>query len=65
MAWAAGKGVALIDTYRAFQADGRPITDLVQSDGVHPVQGEDVAGVPTGSGVWRNAVIATWERASP
>jgi hypothetical protein len=59
MAWAARKGVALIDTYRAFQQDGRPITDLVQSEG------EDVAGVPTGSGVWRNAVIAASEQASP
>lgn len=65
MAWAARKGVALIDTYRAFQEDGRPITDLVQSDGVHPVQGEDVAGIPTGSGIWRNAVIAAWDQASP
>lgn len=66
LAWAARKGVAAIDTYRAFLEDSRFTSDITElvSDGIHPTTGADVSGVPTGSGVWRNAVIATWDHAS-
>ena len=63
--WAARKGVALIDTYKAFLDDGRALSAIVQSDGVHPTQGADSGGVTTGSGVWRNTIIAAWDLASP
>lgn len=60
-AWTARKGVALIDTYKAFLDDGRPLTDLVQSDGVHPTQGSS----GTGSALWRDTITAAWDLASP
>lgn len=64
LSWAARKGVLAIDIYKSFLLDGRPLTDLIAADGVHPVQGADVAGVPTGQGVWRDAIIAAWRQAS-
>jgi hypothetical protein len=65
MAWAARKGVVCIDTYRAFLEDGRPIDNQLVGDGIHPTTGPDVSGAPSGSGVWRNAIINAWLQASP
>lgn len=46
--WAQRNNIPIIDTYQAFIDDGRPITDLIVTDGVHPSA--------EGSLVWANAV---------
>jgi lysophospholipase L1-like esterase len=53
MTWAARNGAYAIDAYAAFLADGRPMTDLIKTDGLHPS--------PAGSQVWANAVISAFQ----
>lgn len=49
--WASRNGVGVVDAFRRFQTDGRPLSDLVlAADGVHPTA--------AGSVVWSDAVKA-------
>jgi hypothetical protein len=55
MPWGRRNGFDVIDTYRAFLRDGRPLTTLINSDGVHP----DASG--GGRALLASAVIAAFE----
>lgn len=48
--WASRNNVGVVDAFRRFQTDGRPMTDLVITDGIHPST--------AGSVVWSDAVKA-------
>lgn len=55
LAWAQrAAGVDYIDTYQAFVADGRPMTDLV-GDTIHPTD--------AGYIIWKNAIMAEFNAA--
>ena len=55
MAWGARKGLAVVDTYKAFQDDSRGLAALLQSDGIHPNT--------TGSQLWADTVKAAFSAA--
>jgi lysophospholipase L1-like esterase len=55
MGWASRKGVAAIDTYKAFREDPRGIAALLETDGIHPNV--------DGSQVWADAVTGAFAAA--
>lgn len=52
MVWAARKGLATVDVYRAFLEDPRGLSVLLNADGLHPE--------PAGSDVWADTVMGAF-----
>lgn len=48
LGYARQNNLGIVDTYLAFLQDGRPLSDLIKADGLHPQ--------PAGSQVWADAV---------
>lgn len=55
MVWASNNNVEVIDTYSAFLKDGRPLTSLIDTDGIHPV--------PVGGDLWADTVFSRFRGA--
>ena len=55
MAWGARNGLAVIDTYKAFQDSAGGVAALLETDGIHPNA--------TGSQVWADTVTAAFDAA--
>lgn len=55
LSWAASKSVSAVDVFAAYEADERPLTDLVNNvDGIHPL--------PAGSLIGRDCLITAFGR---
>lgn len=55
MSWAARKGIATIDTYKAFREDSRGLSALLETDGIHPNT--------VGSQLWADTVTGAFAAA--
>ena len=59
MAWAARKGLAVVDTYKRFLDHPGGAASLIAGDGVHPTP---IAGAAvTGEKVWLDAITEAWD----
>lgn len=59
MTWAARKGLAVVDTYKAFTDNPDGAAALIQADGVHPTV--SVGDGNSGMEVWLKAITNAWD----